>query len=346
MSGVLEAMDGIAPADIAERWYSRLMSPDCSTREREQFEAWLRQSPENALAFEDTKALWASLDGLEADDVLGVHAAAALQPEADSFIGQWTKATESLSQRAPQRQSRGWLPLGAGIAATLVVGLFVRTAIKPGVPRVPYTATNEIEAIELSDGSTLQLDLATAIEVQVSNERRDVVLHQGRAMFEVAKDASRPFVVDAGVGTVTALGTQFQVQREGDLVSVTLLEGSVGILSAGEGNGARMLRLAPGQVANYTPATSSWAVEAGDAAAMTSWSQGFHVFGATPLRQAVAEVNRYSSLKLELADPSLGELVISGSFKLGDGKQVAEALPFALPIKTSELDGKIVISKR
>ena len=346
MSGVLEDMDGIAPADIAERWYSRLMSPDCSMLEREQFEEWLRQSPENALAFEDTKALWVSLEGLEADAVLGPRAVAALQPDVDSFIGQWANATDGLSQRPPRPQPRRWLPLGAGIAATLAVGLFVRTALKQDIPAVPYATTNKIEAVKLSDGSSLQLDLATVIDVKLGDERRDIVFRQGRAMFQVAKDARRPFVVDAGVGTITALGTQFQVQREGDLVSVTLLEGSVGISSTGEGSGARMLRLAPGQKANYTPAMNSWAVEAADAAALTSWSQGFHVFGGTPLREAVAEINRYSKVRLELADASVGNLVVSGSFKLGDGKAVSEALPYALPVKTSEHAGTILISNR
>src|SRR3546814_18008082 len=62
MSGVVEGMDGISPVDVAERWHARLMSTDCTLAEREKFEAWLRQSPENALALEDTKAPWESLD--------------------------------------------------------------------------------------------------------------------------------------------------------------------------------------------------------------------------------------------------------------------------------------------
>src|SRR3546814_1997107 len=97
-------------------------------------------------------------------------------------------------------------------------------------------------------------------------------------MFDVAHDASRPFVVDAGVGTVTALGTRFQVQRNEDRVSVTLLEGAVGIATAGHGD-ARSLRLVPGQTAHYAPQTRSWTVEVTDAAALTSWGQGFHGVG-------------------------------------------------------------------
>src|SRR3546814_8294469 len=102
-------------------------------------------------------------------------------------------------------------------------------------------------------------------------------------MFRVAHDASRPFIVDAGAGRITALGTQFQVQREGEAVSVMLLEGSVGIDSAREGDERRLLRLVPGQRANYAPTTRSWTVATVDPVALTSWRQGFHVFGATPL---------------------------------------------------------------
>src|SRR3546814_16726547 len=92
-------------------------------------------------------------------------------------------------------------------------------------------------------------------------------------------------------------------------MSVTLLEGAVGIATAGHGD-ARSLRLVPGQTAYYAPPTQSWTVETTDAAALTSWSQGFHVFGATPLRDALAEINLYSDVKLVLSDPSLGALAI------------------------------------
>lgn len=348
MSGVLDNMDGIAPADVAERWFARLMSPDCTQRERERFDAWLSQSPENALAFEEAKALWASpgLEGLDEDEVVGPYATAALQPAAEPFMGQWAKATEGMGRRTPPQQSRMWLPVGAGIAAILMLGLFLRSALKSDVPMIPYAATAKIESVQLSDGSSVQLDMETAIEVRFRDERRDITLRKGRAMFDVAKDVNRPFVIDAGVGTITALGTRFQVQREGELVSVTLLEGAVGIATTSGGSDPRMLRLTPGQKANYTPTTRSWMVEVADAAALTSWSQGFHVFAATPLKQAVAEINRYSDVKLTLADPSVGDLVVSGSFKLGDGKAVSDALLYALPIKTSARAENIMISKR
>lgn len=346
MSGVLDDMDGIGPSDIAERWFARLMAPDCTLREREQFEAWLAQSPENALAFEDTKALWAGLDGLATDEVLGPRAAAALLPDAPGFMGPWAAATQGLARRARPRAPRWRWPAAAGVAAVLVLGLCMLLAWRSQPAAVPYAAAATIASVRLADGSSVQLDLATAIDVRLGRARREVALRQGRAMFDVAKDAARPFVVDAGVGTVTAIGTHFQVQRQGDDVAVVLVEGAVVIASTAAEGGQRLLRLVPGQRAHYTPASGSWMVEATDAAAVTSWSHGLHVFEQTPLRQAVEEINRYSAVKLALADAQVGELTVSGSFKLGDGATAAQALPYALPVRVSQRSGTIVISRR
>src|SRR3546814_18232511 len=69
MSRVYEDMGGIMPVEAAEKWFARLMSPDCAMAEREEFEAWLRKTPENALAYEETQAMWAGLGGLEEDEV-------------------------------------------------------------------------------------------------------------------------------------------------------------------------------------------------------------------------------------------------------------------------------------
>jgi transmembrane sensor len=346
MSGVLEGMDGITPADVAERWYARLMAPDCSLREKEQFEAWLRLAPENALAYEDTKALWAGLGGLDEDEGVGPYTVSALEPETEPFMGQWTDAVVRDSRPTPAKPRRVWLPVGAGLAALLVVGVVIWPMFKPEVPSIPFAATAAIKDVTLEDGSNVQLDLDTSLAVRIGPDTRDIELKQGRAMFEVAHDAARPFVVDAGAGRVTALGTQFQVQRDGENVSVTLLEGSVGIDSARGSNGQRRLQLVPGQKASYTPTTKSWTVAAVDPAALTSWSQGFHVFSATPLDEAIAEINRYSNVKLKLADPSLAKLKLSGSFKLGKGEQIAEALPYALPIKVHSNADTVLLSKK
>src|SRR3546814_8359194 len=116
------------------------MSTDCTLAEREKFEAWLRQSPENALAFEDTKALWASLDSLYGDEAIGPHVAAALVPDADHFMGQWSRAIEGLARRAPPARPRAWRPIGAGIAAAIALGLVLWLGLKPDARSEEHTS--------------------------------------------------------------------------------------------------------------------------------------------------------------------------------------------------------------
>src|SRR3546814_535110 len=343
MSRVYEDMGGIMPVEAAEKWVARLMSPDWAKAEREEFEAWLRKTPENALAYEETKALWAGLGGLDEDEVLGPYTDTALEHDAMPFMAQWADAAREIRRPVQVVPNRYWLPSAGALAALLAMGILLWPQTDPQVPAVPYAATAKIENLQLQDGSKVQLDLGASLTVRLSPDKRDIELRQGRVMFRVAHDASRPFIVDAGAGRITALGTQFQVQREGEAVSVMLLEGSVGIDSAREGDERRLLRLVPGQRASYAPTTRSWTVATVDPVALTSWSQGFHVFGATPLNKAIAEINRYSAVKLKLANPALGKLPLSGSFKLGDGKAVAQALPYVLPVRvrseehTSEL---------
>src|SRR3546814_10265275 len=125
-----------------------------------------------------------------------------------------------------------------------------------------------------------------------------------------------------------------------------LLEGSVGIDSAREGDERRLLRLVPGQRASYAPTTRSWTVATVDPVALTSWSQGFHVFGATPLNKAIAEINRYSAVKLKLANPPLGNLRLTGTFKLADEKAVAKALLTVLLVGVRLKEDGIIIQKR
>src|SRR5690606_33638330 len=86
----------------------------------------------------------------------------------------------------------------------------------------------------LPDGTEVVLNTDSALEMRYSKGRRYIEVKQGEAQFEVAHDASRPFVVSIGEDTVTALGTRFQVRREQGSAIVTLLEGSVEVVHSDE----------------------------------------------------------------------------------------------------------------
>jgi transmembrane sensor len=307
----------------AEAWFVRLMSPECSAAERRSFEEWRARSSVNDRAYVATERLWQRLDGMGADEVIGRHAAAALQPE--PVVRRWP------------------LALAAGVIAVLV-GVGIVSQVMTSATVEHYQTLGQSRKVTLSDGSEVTMDLATEIDVRLSRGERNIELVTGRALFDVAHDASRPFRVDTGQGQVTALGTQFQVDVDTDQIVVTLLEGSVSVSPPEVHRQEPTLRLAPGQQARYSNAR--WTRRDVDAAAVVSWSSGFHVFSATPLSEAVREINRYSATKLRLADPSLESLVISGNFKTGDAETISSAWPIVLPVQLQKAGAEIVIAPR
>ncbi len=326
MTSVSTGMDReIIARSEAEAWFVRLMSPECSAAERRSFEQWRASSALNEQAYVATEQLWQRLEGMEADDAIGRHAAAALEPE-------------PVTRRWP-------LALAASLIA-VVVGVGVVSHVMTSATVEHYQTLSQSQTVTLSDGSQITLDLATEIDVRLSRGERNIQLIAGRALFDVAHDASRPFRVDTGHGRVTALGTQFQVDVDTDQVVVTLLEGAVSVSPQDERRQESTLRLAPGQQARYSNESAHWTQRDVDPAAVVSWSSGFHVFGATPLDEAVREINRYSATKVRLADPSLQSLVISGNFKTGDAETIVSAWPMVLPVQLRKVGAEIIIAPR
>jgi transmembrane sensor len=326
----------------AEVWFARLLAPDCSDLERAAFERWRSASSHHADAFVATESLWRKLDGLGEDDVIGPYAKSALEPEPDP-MADWNAAVE---QRRPRARS------GSRVSLALVASLFVCVfgvgmMVEGWSDPQLYQTSDRPHTIVLADGSRVQMDLATQVEVDLKSGSRDLRLLQGRAIFEVAHDKARPFVVDAGGGRITALGTRFQVDRQDqDSVLVTLVEGSVALEIAGRTSGPDWIRLAAGEQAKYSRPQAAWTRQEANVMSAIGWSEGFHVFSATPLSEAVKEINKYSVVKMRLEDQSLGQLVLSGNFKVGNAQNIATALPVVLPVQVTNASGEIVISKR
>jgi transmembrane sensor len=262
---------------------------------------------------------------------------------------------ESLMQRARRhpatsaRIPRHWRVLAAAACVALAVALGMRfgPGLLSGPEPVQYATAGEGKTIALEDGSDIQLDVASRIAVSLGSKRRSVELQQGRAVFDVAHDAARPFVVEAGDGRVTAVGTRFEVQRENDGVVVTLAEGVVAVSrwDARDDSG-RETRLLPGQQLRWSSQSAAWTMRPVDTKAALSWTRGRLIFRGTRLADVVAEVNRYSSRKLVLADPSLADLPVHGNFLAGDTGAVVTALKAVLPVRVDETGRKIRLRRR
>ena len=330
----------------AARWHARLAADDCTDFDRAQFQRWRASSRRHADVYDSATAFSQRFERLaDVDDRLRAMADEAFAMGADDEP--WSAHAGGGDPRS--RAARRWM-VPATLAASVIVafvGVRIGGYFSTSAPLVTYASSEQNRRdVTLDDGSLVHLDVESEISVRFSNGHREITLVNGRALFEVAHDASRPFVVAAGQSHTTALGTHFQVQRESEHVLVTLTEGSVAVT----GNVAQSTwseRLSPGEQISLSADGHVHEKRGVDTQAVTSWSRGRLVFRSTPLAEALQEVNRYGRRKVRLGDPDLAELPVDGNFIAGETDLIVSAFAAALPLRIVEADvGEIILFRR
>ena len=330
----------------AARRHSQLLASGCSPEAQGELRAWEEQGPDQQGASDLAQQVLTGVDRLSASD----DYARKLKALADEALS----AYPSQEQPKPVVHTRlSGLRKGVGVAAALAaIAVICQWQIDQGAQRVQasvfQTAGHERRTVTLQDGSRIDLDVGTRVEVRMSPERRDINLLSGRALFDVAHDARRPFSVTANDSRTVALGTQFQVENENGRVVVTLAQGSVAV----DGSGPRLStpwreRLQPGDQLSINVSTTERSRHFVDPQLVTSWTHGRHVFRGTPLHEALDEVNRYATRKVHLGDPSLANLPVAGNFVAGDSELVVKAFAAVLPLRVvSGGDEEIILFRR
>ncbi len=235
------------------------------------------------------------------------HQAAAVEAEALwGDLGQ-TQAAADLA-KPPRRR-----PWGAAIAASLLAAMLGYGGWQqaPVLLADYHTSTGERRTITLEDGSKVTLNSASALSVNFSDSRRVVSLKAGEALFEPVDDP-RPFVVDSGHDTVQGSGAVFSVRRQGASSSVVVARGEARL-------GEQRL-------------TAS-----ADAQAQTAWQRGKLIFNARPLRDVIAELERYQHGRILISDKQLGALQVSGVFDLNDPEALLRTLEQRYALKVTYL---------
>jgi transmembrane sensor len=341
----------------AARWHARLAAEDCTDFERAEVQRWRASDRRHAQAYETAEALSAMLaESPQLDQRLQAMTDEAFEmgsgdePRPARF-GKRVPQAHAQAQDLRTRRSRVQRWLAPALAASFVaafIGVRLSGYLTPSTaPPVTYASSEQARRdVTLADGSLVRLDVGSEISVSFSPGRRDIVLVNGRALFEVAHDKTRPFVVAAGQSRTTALGTHFQVQREGQHVLVTLTEGSIAVAS--ETRQSRWVeKLIPGEQVSLTTDGEVHAKRAIDAQTVTSWSRGRLVFRGTPLGEALQEVNRYGSRKVRLGDPALADLPVGGNFIAGETDLIVSAFAAALPLRVvAGSSGEIILFRR
>lgn len=241
----------------------------------------------------------------------------------------------------PSRR-RMLITAGTGIAASAV-----------GLLAWPYlagervtTAQGEIRRLPLADGSVATINTDSALRVVFADNSRQIALDRGQAWFQVVKDIKRPFIVDAGIAQVRAVGTAFSVDRTGEGVQVTVTDGVVAVWPS-KATGA-MTILEAGQFANFRadaqqPETGTAPAEIERALA---WRSGHISLENETLGYAVAQFNRYNHRKLVVGDPDLEAERLIGLFNIDRPEDFAATLEASLNVDVTVFSKEIHLSRR
>lgn len=216
------------------------------------------------------------------------------------------------------------------------------------------TAIGQVQTIPLQDGSTIRLNTDSQVQVDYHDSVREIHLLRGEALFSVSHDSRRPFAVYAAETMVTAVGTAFSVNVAGGAVAVTVTKGVVDVAETGTGPKVgeadsgkaapvfhRLGALKAGETATLRAPTTGIEVQRladSELNRRMTWQEGYLVFSGEHLSEVVAQVNRYSSVKLEIEDPRLASIAIGGRFRIGDLDAVLDVLRTNFDIQFSQID--------
>ncbi|NQZ87652.1 MAG: FecR domain-containing protein [Colwellia sp.] len=300
-------------------WISRI-DRGCTKSEKKEIALWINQSNAHREILMKMASLW--------DDLSVLNELSALFPLENA-----TKRTRHHFRKIAVAASVIFVALLGG-SLTTDFQIFPSLNQNQNVVQKFSTKVGKQAIFSLSDGTSIQLNTNSMIEVVYSERQRYVKLLQGEAKFDVAKDSTRPFTVNAGEKSFTALGTIFNVQKDTNKdLELLVTEGKVLISTSDEfieyvthQTGSITLVNLPGVLVNsgekavindnvLRPINKVTLVQVQRDLA---WQQGMLIFEGEPLGKALKEISRYSNTHFEIMDDELSQLVIAGYFKADD----------------------------
>ncbi|WP_416304961.1 FecR family protein [Neptunicella sp. SCSIO 80796] len=313
----------------AANYVARLYSGELSAQEETQIYHWCQTNPLHQQEFDAMLAIWDSSSQLYQTDT-----------------------------RPRYHKLSYWL---SGIAASLVAVTLLswlifaprnlEQSISPQVqPNHYQTAVGEISTVGLPDGSVVTLNTDSVIEIDFSGNQRKVWLRRGEVFFDVAKDPARVFSINTGQKTIRVIGTKFNVRKSDSSLKVSVSEGLVAIQNSQlplsdniDFDHAETL-LPAGSVGAFSGTSEVVSQDIPEQVAKTQhWRQGVFRFENESLDNVINEFNRYRIKKIQLQTAQLGQLKISGVFRLKDGDSIITALETALPVQVQKTPEYILL---
>lgn len=368
----------------ASSWFIDFNENQVDQAGREAFNAWLRRSPECVRAFLQIAAFWEDADtfekwskidtkGLIARSMAGKNVfhlgplardAKVITPShAEVVSAADDELAPSNSDAVVVRRVRttGWLA-AAAVLLTLGIGMFAWYMVY--ITSTYITGIGEQRSITLEDGSVVELNVRSRLRVRFTEKQRSVELLEGQALFTVAKNPERPFVVTTTETRARAVGTQFDVYRKRSGTVVTVVKGRVAVdplqirardVVSGRrspdlkhsvaGRKLSEVLLAAGEQVTITPTDMAPPTSINTEVA-TAWTEKKLIFESAPLREVVEEFNRYNRRQLVIRDPELLGFHISGVFPSTDSVRMIEFLRQRFDVAMNSSSGEIEIYRR
>lgn len=330
----------------ASEWLFRLTDQPVSEEDRAAFTAWLTADDQHDKVFRRLHETWTGLSHMPEPEDMEVL----LAPGPLERLRRWG---HQLAYRLMVLRGRWRVVsvLGTAVAASLamVVVLSMGAPVLNVGPAPPYvTEIAEIRTISLSDGSTVTLGAASGIDVRFTETARHVVLSEGEAFFDVAKDPDRPFFVAAGETVVRVVGTKFDVHHGKEQVRVSVLEGVVEVSSSPDiaktlpapitrllTEGQQAISKKQGRISLAFPIAQD---------EVAGWRSGRFSYVDAPLKDIIADMNRYHDGKITIADSTIAEIGFTASFRVDQIEEMVEMIAVSLSLQVSQdEDGRVVI---
>jgi transmembrane sensor len=329
----------------AADWFVRISSNTLSEHELAQWLNWMSVE-ENAAEFQRIIAVSHGVETLrpalagQLDEALAEPRLLRDTPASDH------RETPDSPQAGSGRRS-SWKVRPAFAAA--LVGLCVLVGWY-GVRSARLFNRHRIEAPQavthstwLPDGSKMIVAPRSILAHDFSGAARVLELSRGEVFFKVRTDRSRPFIVRVGGISAMAVGTAFDVSAEADHIVVTVEEGTVDVAGAKAAPGR--WRLTAGFRATFSATGDSVQVSNVVAATALAWRDGQLDYYNQPLRVVAADVTRYSSHTIELADSTVGDLKFTGTVFTAEVDDWLEALQSTFPVRvTRQATDHVVLS--
>jgi len=305
-----------AISDVADEWAARLQCLQLTVVEQADFMAWLRQSPVHVEEYLKSETALFALDGFARQDSTEITS---LLENAQGNVRELGLPSMDGGSDVPPAPRRQWhLPWIVATAAAIVIVIAVVLCWSHLVPASSYaTEVGEQLHTVLPDGSSVDLNTRSKVEVHYTADSRDIRLTHGEALFSVAKDGRRPFRVINRDAVVRAIGTQFNVLQQQNRTTITVLDGRVAIAArkstASMGALRQEMLVAAGHRAQVATDEIHQDVQLAPERAI-AWKDHRLIFENETIGNVIAEFNRYNRRQIMLDDPALAGQRIDGVF--------------------------------